>query len=47
MKTPYAIIIMDSYGINGHRRHAVYLDGVISPHWKGLPTAQLSASVCP
>ena len=47
MKTPYAIIIMDGYGINKDTDgNAVYLDGSknIAALEKAYPTAQLGAS---
>lgn len=47
MKTPYALIIMDGYGINKDTDgNAVYLDGSknIAALEKAYPTAQLGAS---
>ena len=47
MKTPYAIIIMDGYGINeDHNGNAVYADGSknITAMEKIYPTSRLGAS---
>ena len=47
MKTPYAIIIMDGYGINkDHKGNAVFTDGSknVTALEKEYPSSQLGAS---